>query len=160
MNRNPVVTSFRHFNAFMLGIAALVLLLACRKLSIAPSVPAIIIAAVSGIVAILSWHRLRTRDGVMLLGCTRRTFDQLQDRLLVNQALGAIYRPGRALGLVRELAASRRNKSTDDAALVKTLQAHFKAHPQQLTPRDSVLLAAWCIGLVLLVPLVAWLLLA
>jgi len=156
---NPVVTGFRHFNAILLGIAILVLLLACRKLSIAPTVTAIILAAAAGIIAIQTWHNLRARKGVALLGCTRRSFDELNARLLANQELGAIYRTGRGAGLVRSLVASRRNTSADEPALMEAIQAHFAAHPQQLSPRDTALVAAWCVGLVILAFVVAWLLL-
>ena len=160
MKMNPVVTSYRHFNALLLGIALLLLLLAVRKLSIQPSVPAIAIAVVALVGAIVTFYQLRIRRGVVLIGCTRRSFDRVREQLLKDKPLGTTYRPGRGIGLVRELFAHHRDQAADDKALAQALNEYFTAYPQQLTPRDCVLLAAWGIGLFIAALFVARLLLA
>ena len=160
MNMNPFVTRYRHFNAFLLGIALLLLLLAVRKLTTLPSVGAVVIAVVAVVAAIVTFYHLRVRRGAVLIGCSRRYFDHLRDNLLKNKPLGTTYRGGRGIGLVRELFAHHRDKSADDEALVSALRTHMAAHPQQLTPRHTLLLAAWVIGLIIAVVVVARLLLA
>ena len=159
MNTNPIVTRFRHFNAAMLGIAVLLLLLACRKLSLQISVGVVIIAVVASFVAIITWHHLRTRRGVVLIGSMRRSFDQLNERLIKDKPLGATDRAGRRIGPVRELTAHKRDKTADDAALLKAVKQHLSAHPQELASRDRVLLLAWIVGLFIAAVVVAWLLL-
>jgi len=160
MNINPVVASYRHFNALLLGLSLLILLVAAVKIFQQPTLPLILVATLSCVAVIRTGHHLRSGAGVVLLGCTRRTFDEVRTHILKDRPLGAVYRPGRGIGFSRELVASRRNSSVDDASLVAALKAHFLKYPQELSPRDTVLFAAWGIGLVLAVLLVAWLLLA
>ncbi len=159
MSMNPIVSRFRQFNAAALGVAVLLLLLACRKLSLQLSVVAVIVAVVAGLVAIITWHHLRTRRGIVLIGCTRRTFDSLTKALLQDKPLGATYRPGRRIGPIRELSGHWRDKSIDDNALISAVKQYFVTHPQQLTPRDAMLLLAWGCGSVIAILVMAWLLL-
>lgn len=159
MKMNPFVIRFRQFNACVLGIAVLLLLLACRKLSLQLSPGAVAIAVVAGLVAIITWHQLRTRRGVVLIGCMRRSFELLTQHLITNKPLGTTYRVGRRIGPVRELSAHWRDKSADDDALLNAVKQHFTTHPQQLTPRNRLILLAWLAGLFIATAVVAWLLL-
>lgn len=160
MKMNPFVTSYRHFNAFLLGVALLLLLLAARKLAAGPSIGAIVIAVVAVVGAIVTFYHLRIRRGAVLIGCSRHYFDRLRDDLLKDRPLGTTYRAGRGIGLIRELFAHHRDKSADDKALISALKAHMGAYPQQLTPRHTLMLSAWVIALVIAVMVVARLLLA
>jgi len=159
MTLNPLVVRYRPFNMFLFVLALIILILAIRKLSVSVDVGALLMLVLGVVGAIYTLQHLRTRRGVVMLGCTRRYFLQVQKALFTNRALGTAYRPGRGVGLIRELYAHHRDRDADDRQLSMDLRNYISMHGQSINPRETVLFIVWLALILAFAGIVAWLLL-
>lgn len=159
MNLNPLVVGYRQFNILLLVLSIGIVVLAIRKLSASIDVAPILILVFGLVAAIITLQHLRTRRGVVLLGCTRRYFVKVQTAFLTAKVLGTVYRPGRGIGFIRELFAHHRNPDVNDNQLINDLRNYIAEHSQSINPREMLLLSAWMLALAIVAGIVAWLLL-
>ena len=159
MKLNPLVVGYRSFNILLLVVSLSIVLIAARKLSLAINVVAILLLVVGVVGAMYTLQHVRTRRGAVLIGCTRRYFVQVQKALITGKALGTVYRPGRGIGLIRELYAHHRDAEADDIQLGRDLRNYISEQGQSINPRETVLFAVWLTGIIIFAGIVAWLLL-
>jgi len=159
MRLSPLALGFRQFNIFLCLLSLCIVLLAVRKLSESVQVPVILILVSAVVGVIMTSQHLRTRRGAVLLGCTRRYFEQVQNAMLRDKALGTVYKPGRGIGFIRELYAHHRNTDANDKLLLADLRNYISAQGQFINPRESLLLLSWLLVTLVVTGIVAWLLL-